>query len=593
MKTNYYERFYALLISVFFLLTAALSAQTDITFHVNDLLAGPADANWMFEIDDAPNALTHDGSFYTPGADPQYSNYAYRNFTEGGSTSSVCTEENTATFLNTNGITLRLHSFALKAFRHTNTVDANADWAIWGQAGDERIYADGIGEVYLDGVLKLTVVNCRLSVTTPYPTAAQYNAILGIPDLITHDVGAGTAVIGSGWGVIDAAHSDAGLVAELDPNGTGQLKYELSTISAVIQDLYGLFDFDIKIKPTSFQEILGFNIVAPPGAMLEGIEATTVDIPGSDVSFNFTAATNGDGNMNTVLANQIKTAPGGVKPNGIDIIANQLYWQLGTTLKTFTVDVTFDISEIPGITSPTDLRILKRNNSAATWAIWDAITLVDPTHIRADGLTSFSEFAIASVGNNALPVELIGFTAETSGDEVILNWQTATEVNNYGFSVERTSVCSSEWETIGFIVGHGNSNSPKEYSFIDASTPPGKGSVSYRLKQIDNDGKFTYSEVAEVTFNMQPSTFELFQNYPNPFNPNSVISWQLPVSGYVSLKVYDILGNEVATLVNDELEAGYYNITLNANQPQLASGVYVYQLRAGSFVQTKKMILLQ
>ncbi|NCS88978.1 MAG: hypothetical protein CO127_11800 [Ignavibacteria bacterium CG_4_9_14_3_um_filter_36_18] len=92
---------------------------------------------------------------------------------------------------------------------------------------------------------------------------------------------------------------------------------------------------------------------------------------------------------------------------------------------------------------------------------------------------------------------------------------------------------------------------------------------------------------------MQPSTFELFQNYPNPFNPNSVISWQLPVSGYVSLKVYDILGNEVATLVNDELEAGYYNITLNANQPQLASGVYVYQLRAGSFVQTKKMILLQ
>jgi len=142
-------------------------------------------------------------------------------------------------------------------------------------------------------------------------------------------------------------------------------------------------------------------------------------------------------------------------------------------------------------------------------------------------------------------------------------------------------------------VGHGNSNSPKEYSFIDASTPPGKGSVSYRLKQIDNDGKFTYSEVAEVTFNMQPSTFELFQNYPNPFNPNSVISWQLPVSGYVSLKVYDILGNEVATLVNDELEAGYYNITLNANQPQLASGVYVYQLRAGSFVQTKKMILLQ
>jgi hypothetical protein len=114
--------------------------------------------------------------------------------------------------------------------------------------------------------------------------------------------------------------------------------------------------------------------------------------------------------------------------------------------------------------------------------------------------------------------------------------------------------------------------------------------VQYRLKQIDFDGQFEYSNVIEVDAGL-PKVFALEQNYPNPFNPTTVISYQLPVASEVSLKVYDVLGKEVMTLVNGRQAAGAYNYTLNASN--LSSGVYFYRLRAGNFVSTKKMMLVK
>ena len=206
--------------------------------------------------------------------------------------------------------------------------------------------------------------------------------------------------------------------------------------------------------------------------------------------------------------------------------------------------------------------------------------------------------------NSALPVELSSFSAIVKGDKVELNWQTATEVNNYGFEIERTagspqssvgSQSQNTWEKIGFIQGHGNSNSQKNYSFIDEN--PSDGIVTYRLKQIDNDGKFTYSAEINVKVENIPTEFALFQNYPNPFNPETVISWQCAVGSHVTLKVFDVLGNEVITLVNEEKPAGKYTVNFNlqqtTNQAQLTSGVYYYQLSADGFVQTKKMLYLK
>ncbi|MDP3684558.1 MAG: T9SS type A sorting domain-containing protein [Ignavibacteria bacterium] len=195
---------------------------------------------------------------------------------------------------------------------------------------------------------------------------------------------------------------------------------------------------------------------------------------------------------------------------------------------------------------------------------------------------------------------MTSFSCCKQNGKVVLNWQTTTEVKNYGFEIERTAVNTGhgakalqvaptlQWEKIGFVQGQGNSNSVKVYSFTDKSAI--SGLYVYRLKQIDNDGKYEYSGVVEVNIDA-PTKFELTQNYPNPFNPSTVISWQVPAGSYVSLKVYDVLGKEVATLVNEELKAGSYSVDFNASH--LASGIYFYSIKAGNFIQSKKMILMK
>ncbi len=192
-----------------------------------------------------------------------------------------------------------------------------------------------------------------------------------------------------------------------------------------------------------------------------------------------------------------------------------------------------------------------------------------------------------------LPVELTSFSALLNGNNVILNWQTSTEVNNYGFSIERSGEMvngrNSEWSKLGFVNGNGNSNSIKEYSFTD-NTLSSSGKYAYRLKQIDNDGKCEYSNEVEVNY-VKANSYSLAQNYPNPFNPTTVISYKLPVNSFVTLKVYDVLGKEVATLVNGNMEAGNYNVNFNASN--LSAGTYFYRLQAGDFTSSKKLILIK
>ena len=195
-----------------------------------------------------------------------------------------------------------------------------------------------------------------------------------------------------------------------------------------------------------------------------------------------------------------------------------------------------------------------------------------------------------------LPVELTSFTALLRSSSVELNWQTATEINNYGFEIERASVISNEvrnlnWQKVGFVQGHGNSNSTKQYSFTDDLALDKTLKFSYRLKQIDNDGTFKYSKEVEVNTQL-PTKSSLSQNYPNPFNPSTLISYQISVNSFVTLKVYDVLGKEVATLVNESKEAGNYEITFNASK--LASGVYFYRLQGeNGLLATKKFMLVK
>ncbi|MCF8268121.1 MAG: T9SS type A sorting domain-containing protein [Ignavibacteriales bacterium] len=198
---------------------------------------------------------------------------------------------------------------------------------------------------------------------------------------------------------------------------------------------------------------------------------------------------------------------------------------------------------------------------------------------------SGSNYIATFTTNSTFPVELTSFAAQAKAGFVQLNWATATEVNNYGFDVQRSA--GNGWEKIAFIEGNGNSNSPKSYSFTDKNVL--SGTYSYRLKQIDTDGQFEYSDVVAVEINNLPSVYSLDQNYPNPFNPTTNIKFGLPKDAFVSLKVFNILGQEVKTLLAGFKPAGEYVIPFDASD--LTSGLYLYKLETEGFSSVRKMLL--
>jgi len=194
---------------------------------------------------------------------------------------------------------------------------------------------------------------------------------------------------------------------------------------------------------------------------------------------------------------------------------------------------------------------------------------------------------IGTVWTDVVPVEFTSFSSVVDGNNVILNWSTATELNNLGFEVQR-STAGNEFATVGFVNGHGTTTEAKDYRFVDANLTA--GNYTYRLKQVDFNGTFSYSDEvnADVT---APVQFELSQNYPNPFNPGTTIKFSIPQSSNVTLKIFNTLGQEVSTVLNQNMEAGIHTIDFNASE--LNSGVYFYRLDAGQFSEVKKMTLIK
>ena len=200
------------------------------------------------------------------------------------------------------------------------------------------------------------------------------------------------------------------------------------------------------------------------------------------------------------------------------------------------------------------------------------------------------------LSNLPLPVELVAFTANLQQRDILLNWKTQTEVNSRLFEIERQNLKDSkagEWKTIGSVNSAGTSTVLTEYSYTDKKLNSGK--YNYRLKIIDNDGTYEYSDAVETEIEL-PKDFAISQNYPNPFNPTTRIDYQLPFDSKVTLELYGITGERIATLINNELSAGYYTADINASALNLASGVYIYRMSAQNpsgqnFVQVKKLML--
>ena len=207
---------------------------------------------------------------------------------------------------------------------------------------------------------------------------------------------------------------------------------------------------------------------------------------------------------------------------------------------------------------------------------------------------------VSVTNNGPLPVELASLTAVACGREIALRWSTATEVNNYGFDVERTPVGQQSWSRIAFVSGNGTSNIVHSYFYADLAA---SGECSYRLKQIDRDGTFRYSKAVEAAVGLTPTSISFGQNYPNPFNPSTTIVYGIPSASRVTVKIYSLLGREIATLVNDVQGPGYYHVVWNGdetNGTQVGSGVYFIRIiaepadgKSQPFTQTRKMTLMK
>jgi hypothetical protein len=218
--------------------------------------------------------------------------------------------------------------------------------------------------------------------------------------------------------------------------------------------------------------------------------------------------------------------------------------------------------------------------------------------LNSDGFVERDGWYVDDIGiiiYQIVPVELLSFTASVKSNSVALYWSTASETNNRGFEIQRAADDGNnnfEWKTIGFVDGKGTISEKSNYSFSDGN--PLFGTSYYRLKQIDFDGTYRIFDAEVVEFG-QVKEYSLEQNYPNPFNPSTIINYSIPVSGFVNLTVYNMLGSKVAVLVNENQEAGKHSVEFSTDKGEnkLGSGVYVYTLKAGDFTQTRKMVVIK
>ncbi len=302
------------------------------------------------------------------------------------------------------------------------------------------------------------------------------------------------------------------------------------------------------------------------------------------------------------------TPPANTIGSGLDNVSTVRYFNIGQTVvgSAFTagaVTLNFDISD--NVQDISKLRIARGPIAGSgTWADLGGIGTVTSTldvykignivsNIPFTDLTN-TIFVLANgnTGGNPLPVELTAFTASVKQRDVSLKWETATEVNSYSFDVERarvnTSGADSNWLKVASIKASGNSNSPKEYRYTDSRLDAGK--YQYRLKMVDNDGSYKYSQTVEVSIAL-PKAFDLSRNYPNPFNPSTTISFALPERANVTLTIYNQLGQKTAVLLECQKEAGVHQIEWNA--AGMISGVYFYELKTEKFRSAKKLILMK
>ena len=312
------------------------------------------------------------------------------------------------------------------------------------------------------------------------------------------------------------------------------------------------------------------NLNAPTGDNVGGLGAmlTTASDLGSTTIERYHSAASGGGNQGIFRTFNISPT----NNSGLD-----------ATLRLY-----YDDSELNGIPEA-NLIMFKSADGFGSWTGMGGTVNSTENYVEQSGLSDFSYWTLGDA-NNPIPVELSSFTAVSDGKSVTLKWTTASETNNRGWDIERSENRNKQdsWLKLGFVDGSGNSTESNSYTFRDVELK--SVTYYYRLKQIDFDGTSSYSDIVEVEVGV-PDQFNLAQNYPNPFNPETAIEFQIPSNSMVNISVYNSIGEKVATLLNEQLEQGYYKRSFDGSN--LPSGIYIYRLTANNVMFTKKMMLIK
>lgn len=549
---------------------------TLVSFDIMNLEAGPADGNWMFDSDFTP--FSEDGD--------QNSNYAYTGFQwnadghgdgsclnnnpgSGAISSSSISKENLAILDDTAGVRVFLDDLELAAFQHINVIDPHNAWDILGEAGDRRLYHQGIGEIRINGNTKLRVTNIVLRLTNYYPDPIGPG-------------GADGYGLGIGFGAIDTSHSDPDWVTEFDPNHTGLVEFNFQSLSPTIQECYGAYDVvQISLKPVSHN-----SFIYEPQLNYFGTDYFT------GIVFDGQSYSNvvmGEITVNPVAENQIPdivvnedagdTAVADLATIFTDLGDQLTYNYTNSDTNLMQISITNDwlnLSFSPDSNGIATITIRADNNSGQTESDTALVTILPVND--APYFTAMMPDTLSFSAEREDTLRLKGLVGDIDSPDSGLVWSAV--YSNFVSTTFYDSIlvlwtADEQAGTDTLIL----SISDQEYTVTDS--------------MLINVIPITGGDFLSGTI---PGQYQLHQNYPNPFNPMTTIRFGLPEQALVSITIYDLLGHKIRTYDKKIYQPGYHKITWDATQDNgnpVASGVYFLSLSTPLFQKTIKMVFLR
>lgn len=560
-------------------------------------------ANWSYDLDD-PGFIHGDGNPYTVDASipMYYHTFAYNRFGWGEGSDYSCLMEDLPFAAVPGDVHISDYTdFYLKGFNRINTVNPLGVWGTIGQSGEARTYVADYYLITCNGEW-MTLDNIQLDAILPYATAETMRAnLLAFDPLYAgadnwqNDMGTGNPVVGHGRADISGA--SANFAAAMD-NGTHQIEFDIVTFDYLIQGETGLYDMIIEVYPATIEQ----NI-ANPEVDLGAAFPQQFNLPLVDLDIEVFSATGGGPLLaNDIWINQVPELPTGDLPAGIAAVA-PVYWDISTTLDTYNMDITFDLTDFLPFGDPSDWRLCKRDSELAAWVVYPASSLAGNT-ITAEGVADLSQWAIGSV-DETLPVELSAFTATvTSSNLISLQWITQSETNLSGYNILRgnTDDLGTALDLQHFIEAS-NSSTTHTYSFVE-ETALEPGTYYYWLKAIELTGESSFHGPAMITFTADggsnpppvPVPVAKLNVFPNPFNPLTRIAVFVPAQQNGQCSIYNARGELVYEFASQSFNEGWNYLSWNgadASGQPCGSGIYLIRVSGNNLALQSKVVLMK